>query len=93
MADGSLKVEPGDVVLERGDDGDQCHQNYSYVHTWCKSPRVVPGHNQVVMILQSLCLFTCNSCRTSPQGTKQNCHNVSTKTNNYSLKYFKVKIL
>ena len=68
MADGSLKVEPGDVVLERGDDGNQSHQNYSYVHTWCKSPRVVPGHNQVVMILQSLWLFTCNSCRTSPQG-------------------------
>ena len=68
MADSSLKVEPGDVVLERGDDGNQSHQNYSYVHTWCKSSRVVPGHNQVVMILQSLWLFTCNSCRTSPQG-------------------------
>ena len=68
MADSSLKVEPGDVVLERGDDGDQSHQNYSYVDTWCKSSRVVPGHNQVVMILQSLWLFTGNSCRTSPQG-------------------------
>ena len=43
MADGCLKVEPGDVVLQRGHDGDEGHKDDADVHAGSQSSCVVPG--------------------------------------------------
>ena len=43
MTDSSLKVEPGDVVLEGGDDGDEGDEDDANVHAGSQSSCVVPG--------------------------------------------------
>ena len=43
MADSSLKVEPGNVVLERGDNGDEGNKDDANVNSRSKSSCIVPG--------------------------------------------------
>ena len=43
MTDSGLKVEPGDVVLEGGDDGDQGDEDDADVDPWGESPGIIPG--------------------------------------------------
>ena len=47
MTDGSLEVEPGDVVLEGGDDGDEGDEDDANVDTRSQSSCVVPGWGEV----------------------------------------------
>ena len=47
MTDSGLKVEPGDVVLEGGDDGDEGNKDDADVHARSKSSCVVPGWGNV----------------------------------------------
>ena len=43
MTDGCLEVEPGDVVLEGGDDGDEGDEDNANVDARSQSSCVVPG--------------------------------------------------
>ena len=47
MTDCSLEVEPGDVVLEGGDDGDEGNKDNANVHARSKSSCIVPGRGRV----------------------------------------------
>ena len=47
MTDSGLKVEPGDVVLEGGDDGDEGNKDNANVHARSKSSCIVPGRGRV----------------------------------------------
>ena len=47
MTDGSLEVEPGDVVLEGGDDGDEGDEDDANVDARSQSPCIVPGWGDV----------------------------------------------
>ena len=43
MTDSGLKVEPGDVVLEGGDNGDEGNEDDADVNSRSKSSCIVPG--------------------------------------------------
>ena len=47
MADGCLKVEPGDVVLQRGYDGDESDEDDANVYPGSQSSCIVPGWGKV----------------------------------------------
>ena len=47
MTDGSLEVEPGDVVLEGGDDGDEGDEDDANVDARSQSSCIVPGWGEV----------------------------------------------